>query len=251
MPSTAFVRDEINKKIPGALGFYERRSRETLATGITALDSEIAGIPRHALSQICGPSSSGRTTLLISLLAQATRNGECCALVDAMDRFDPGSAKASGVDLAQLLWVRCGGQSRSALKIKNVKRELIPVEQAFAAADLIMQSGCFGLLAVDLADVPSGLVAKVPLSTWFRFSRAVENKPMVLVFLLPEIAAGSYAGLVLRLAPSSPVWRGRQDLPHSFLLRQLDLEAVVVRTGDRKPPQPVQPRFTAKSRWGL
>ena len=147
-----------------------------------------------------------------------------------------------------MLWIRCGGESRAAQKVKNVRPELRQVEQAFASADLLMHGG-FGLVVVDLGSVPPHLVAKVPLSTWFRFSRAVEDKPMALVFLLSEPSGSSYAGLVLRLF-SRPQWCGNHVRSHTFFLQQLRIEATVARTEDRKLPQAVKPQFSAVCRWG-
>ena len=246
--SVIIIKKQIEAKIPAAFGFYERRKRETIPTGIPELDSAIGGVPRRALSEICGPPSSGRTTFLMSLLAHATRNGECCALVDATDCFDPSSAESSGVQLSRLLWLRCGGESKSAGKPKNTKPELKPVEQAFATADLLLQGGGFGLLMVDLGGVPSRLISKVPLSTWFRFSRAVEDKPTALVFLLAEPCGASYSGLVLRLF-SWASWSGNNIRSHCSFLQQLRIDAAVERCAERKPPQSVKPQFTAARRW--
>src|SRR5437763_17189005 len=85
-------------------------SRDELAiapTGITALDARLGGgFPRGQLSELVGPRSSGRTSVLLRLLAAATARGELAALVDAGDRFDVASAAAAGIDLEQLLWVR-------------------------------------------------------------------------------------------------------------------------------------------------
>jgi recombination protein RecA len=250
MPSAVLIREQIAAKIPGAFGAYQRGKRETIPTGIPTLDSVIGGVPLRALSQICGSPSSGRTTVLMSLLASATSRQECCALVDATDCFDPSSAEAAGVELSRMLWIRCGGESKMAQKVRNVRPELKPMEQAFASADLLMHGGGFGLVVVDLANVRPHLVAKVPLSTWFRFSRAVEDKPMALVFLLSESTGGSYAGLVLRLLSSQPQWSGNLVRSHTFFLQHLRIEAAVVRTEDRKPPQAVKPQFTAACRWG-
>ena len=62
--------------------------------------------PAGALSEISGPSSSGRTTLLLRLLARATAAGSCAAVIDPSDGFDPPSAEAQGVVLDRVLWVR-------------------------------------------------------------------------------------------------------------------------------------------------
>ena len=85
----------------------ERPSPEMVPTGVPAIDALTGGLPRGALTEIVGPASSGRTSLLLSLLAQATARQEACALVDASDAFDPESAVAAGIDLKRLLWVRC------------------------------------------------------------------------------------------------------------------------------------------------
>src|SRR5436305_12439310 len=76
-------------------------------TGITALDARLGGgFPRGQLSELVGPRSSGRTSVLLQMIAAATARGELAALVDAGDRFDVASAAAAGIDLEQPLWVR-------------------------------------------------------------------------------------------------------------------------------------------------
>ena len=64
------------------------------------------GLPRGQLSELTGACSSGRMTLLLQLMAAATRRGEIAALVDTHDRLDVASAAAAGVDLDRLLWIR-------------------------------------------------------------------------------------------------------------------------------------------------
>src|SRR5438034_11583311 len=76
--------------------------------------------PRGAVTEIYGPPSSGRTTLLLSALAQATATEEVCALIDVDDAFDPASASAAGVALNRLLWIRCGGHPERALKVTDL-----------------------------------------------------------------------------------------------------------------------------------
>jgi recombination protein RecA len=109
MSSVATIRSQVERRIPGALTVYERQTPEVFPTGIAAIDRETGGIPKGALTQICAPVgiTSGRTTLLLSLLAQVTGKEQFCAVVDAGDCFDPESAEAMGVSLSRLLWVRC------------------------------------------------------------------------------------------------------------------------------------------------
>jgi recombination protein RecA len=68
------------------------------------------GLPIGAVSEVVGPECSGRTSLALSFLAQATQASKVCAWIDVSNAFDPLSAAAIGVDLARLLWVRCGVQ---------------------------------------------------------------------------------------------------------------------------------------------
>jgi RecA/RadA recombinase len=78
-----------------------------VTSGILALDALTGGLPRGCVIEICGPPSSGRTTVLAAL-ASATRRGEYCAVIDASDALDPHTLADAGIDLDHLLWVRCG-----------------------------------------------------------------------------------------------------------------------------------------------
>ena len=182
------------------------------STGIAALDALLGGgIPRGHLTEIVGARSSGRTGVLLALLAHATRHGELAALVDAGDALDPTSAAKAGVELDRLLWVRCGGDFQKALR----------------AADLIARGGGFGLVALDLADLPGEAIARVPLSAWLRLSRAVEGSSTALVLLGSERSAGSFAALAVAIRPRRIRWAGEPSSPG--LLRGLEAEAHLVR----------------------
>src|SRR6185312_8831414 len=93
-----------------------RPAPDLVPTGIPPLDAATGGLPRGALTEIVGPPSSGRTSLLFSVLAQAAARREFCALVDAADAFSPHAAAAAGADLTRLLWVRCAHNAEHALK---------------------------------------------------------------------------------------------------------------------------------------
>jgi hypothetical protein len=134
-----------------------------------------------------------------------------------------------------LLWVRCAAKHRHR-----------PLEQAFKAADIIVQNGGFGLIAVDLGNIEEKLVCKVPLTTWFRFARVVEKMPAALVFLLSCPAAQNCTGLILRLQGAAPAWTGAEKVSHARFLSQLDCEVEIGRSRMRKPVQSVGlPRFAA------
>ncbi len=189
----------------------EARPANALAsTGIPAIDALAGGLPRGALSEIYGPASSGRTSLVLSALAEATARQEVCALVDASDSFDPASAAAAGVDLSRVLWVRCG--AATALRPRAADRSISrggdsdeqaqrfrPLERVLKVTDLLLQSGGFGMVLVELGDVPPQMARRIPLTSWFRFRRAVENTPTVLLVVEQEPYAKTCASLVLKM----------------------------------------------------
>jgi recA bacterial DNA recombination protein len=185
----------------------------TLATGIQQVDQLTGGIPLGALSEICGSSpSSGKTSVLMSLIAQSSQK-HLCALVDATDSFDPESAAAIGVSFPRLLWVRCG---------KN-QTELSPLQQAFKVADILLENGMFGLIAVDISGIPERFVAQIPASRWFRFSQMIEQQPSALVFLERNPHAISYASLVLQMKMDHAIFSGD-------LLTGIQVKAELIRT---------------------
>src|ERR1700692_477446 len=163
---------------------------ENVSTGLSELDALVGGLPRGALTEIFGSSCSGRTSLLFSALGARTTHAEACALIDGCDAFDPHSAEAAGIDLKQLLWVRC----------RNI-------EQSFRATDFLLQAGGFGFIALDLSDIPRELVHRVPLDNWFRFRRAVEGTPTILLVLDQEPHAKTCASLVLRVNAERSRWK--------------------------------------------
>ena len=229
MLSASAVRLQVETRIPSAFSLYKRPELRTIPTGIFAIDELTNGVPVSALSEICGV---GKTSVLLSLLAQATQREHYCALVDAKDSFDPASARAIGVYLSRLLWIRCG----------KSKQELPPLEQAFRAADLLIQGGGFGIVAVDLSNFSERLLNKIQPATWFRFAHVAEKQDTALVFLEPRPFATSCAGLVLNLRSKSQIWCGK-------LLTNLDIEVEVVRTRDKKSSQSVRPELSLKTQW--
>lgn len=233
------IRSHVESRLPGSLFSYMPPGPEMIATGIQSLDRTVGGIPKSGLTQICAPAvSTGRTTLLLSVMQKVTSQEESCALVDASDCFDPASAEAAGIDMPRLLWVRCaGGKGMRSL------------EQAFKAADIIVQNGGFGLIAVDLGNIEERLVRKVPLSTWFRFARVVEKMPTALVFLLSHPAAQSCSALTLHCTVKESRWHGCEKVSHANFLSGLECEFEIGRSRMRKPAQSVPQRFTATSVW--
>ena len=282
-----------------------RPAPEMVSSGIPAIDAMTGGLPRGCLTEICGPASSGRTTLLLAALAAATRRGECCVVVDASDALDPHSAAAAGVELDRLLWVRCGEdppksrtQGRAISRASSVQeagarevgassqvafdfdrtgwKENGPrqsehrLEQVLRATDLLLESGGFGLIVLDLGDLPPQAARHIPLTTWFRFRRAIEYTPTILLAIEHHPIAGSCSSLLLKLGSSDPtmpadesaaerrnkIARGERPAiaypiagpTPSHLLTGLDITAELIRSRlDRKPARSVA--FTTKTAW--
>jgi hypothetical protein len=143
-----------------------------------------SGLRRGSIAEIYGVRSSGRSSLALQILAEATRQGEVIAVVDLQNSFSPHAAKAAGVGLRQLVWIRCGGNA----------------EHAIRTCDLLLHAGGFGVVLLDLCDASPRVLNRIPLSYWYRFRRAVENTPTVLLLLsdTPQARATSQQQLQTR-----------------------------------------------------
>jgi RecA/RadA recombinase len=342
--------------IPGvrtASNLEVRPAPEMVPFGISALDALTGGVPRGALTEMVGPASSGRTSVMMALMAEVTRRQEVCALVDVTDSFDPASAEAAGVDLRRVLWVRCGNGSRqpstasmlpgtptmnvpqsaltndtelqqaitsgcfeasrgrrepvlqtmnkvappakniswsihenydsrlrhamvnggenykartpSPAPARKVERPLPQrvtprnfvaaqkakwdrLDQALKALDLLIQSGGFGLVIVDLGDIPVEQARRIPLTSWFRFRRAVENTPTILMALAKDSCAKTCASLVMQL--SADPKRSGHSLTHVSLLDGLNVHVDVLRTRlERKPVRSAGASLETRTLW--
>ena len=181
--SKAEIESSIASRFGDAFRIHEKTAPETLSTGITEVDALTGGIPRGAITEIFGPGSSGRTSLLYSALAYATAHDELCALVDTSDVFAPSAAATAGVDLERLLWTRCAGN----------------LEHAFKATDLLLHAGGFGLVVLDIGDVAAKDARRIISSWWYRFRRTVENRATAIIVISEEACTRSCAALTLEL----------------------------------------------------
>jgi len=245
-----------------------RPTPEMVSCGIREIDEFSGGLPRGGLSEICGPASSGRTSVLLAVLAAATRRREVCALVDATDALDAASAAAAGVELERLLWIRCsqaaGGSRTSDLgrRTSGIGHQTLGEEseirwprsdargpmsdarldQALRVTDLLLQSGGFGLVAIDLGDVPDSAARRIPLASWFRFQRAVEPTSTVLLVVAQAPCAQTCASVLIKLSALSYQLSVKSGTgpAHAQLLDGLHIEGELLRSRmQRKPSQSV------------
>ncbi|HLK69013.1 MAG TPA: hypothetical protein VKU19_36525 [Bryobacteraceae bacterium] len=228
MTAAATLQQQFKSVLGGHLDWQSRPLPEQVWTGVSEIDSATGGLPRGCLTEIIGPASSGRTSLLLAILAKATAREEICALVDAEDAFDPTSAAAAGVRLDRLLWVRSSHNAEHALK----------------AADLLIQGGGFGLIVMDLGDTSIGTARRISLTSWFRLRRAVEHTPTVLLTLSRQSNAKTCASLTLECRRDRALWRGA--LPQTPTNPQpLLLVGMGVRVTSRNRSKVCSPAFTA------
>jgi len=167
------------------------------ATGIAAVDATLGGgFPRGQLSEIVGPHSSGRASLLLRTIASATARGELVALVDALDMLDVASADAAGIDLSRLLWIRGHVVVHPGLCRDLNQRAM---EQAIRALTLVLSAGNFGLVVFDLGEAPLEAIRRLPFTTWLRLQRLVEGSQTMAVLIGRQPMARSSAGLTVVL----------------------------------------------------
>lgn len=107
---------------------------EAISTGSIGIDIAlgIGGMPKGRIVEIYGPESSGKTTLALSVIAQAQKKGGTCAFIDAEHALDPSYAKKIGVDIENLLISQPDAG-----------------EQALEITDTLVRSGAVDVLVVD------------------------------------------------------------------------------------------------------
>ncbi len=107
---------------------------QAIPTGALALDLAlgIGGVPRGRIVEVFGPESSGKTTLIYHVLAEAQKLGGVCAFIDAEHAMDPLYAKQIGVDIDELLVSQPDYG-----------------EQALEIADMLVRSGAIDVVAID------------------------------------------------------------------------------------------------------
>ena len=107
---------------------------ESISTGSLGLDIAlgIGGLPRGRVVEIYGPESSGKTTLTLSVIAQAQKTGGTCAFIDAEHALDPSYAQRLGVNVEDLLV----SQPDTG-------------EQALEIADMLVRSAAIDVIVID------------------------------------------------------------------------------------------------------
>ncbi len=321
MPTATALREQIEsvlaRRIPAALSVPPRSVPELLPTGIAEVDALLeGGLPLGGVTEVIGRASSGRSTLVLSVLAGITREGAAAAYVDVSDALDPLSAAAMGIDLGRLLWVRAGGSANETsgslavtdkwpLEVRTRSKERddvkygrggshprtemrgmehaverlfqakaspenaeIPfvdytprcseslrgrritrspervapktntatedprlrpaskfrrhstakevwdrLDQGLRATDLLLNTGGFRAIVVDMGDVGPEQARRVPLASWYRFRLQAEKSQALLLLVTQTACAGSCASVVLGCLEADERWQYADEAP--------------------------------------
>lgn len=183
------------------------------------------GLARGEMVEVIGGRTCGRFSLVLSVLAGATRRGESAALVDLGDQLDPLAAEICGVDLERLLWLRP-----------------VHLKQALGGAELLLGTG-FDLVVLDLGTppVPGGRGVE---ASWLRLARRAQAHRGALLVSTPYRASGTAAQAVLELRARGPgrsggCWLGRGEEPRLLAGIESGLELLKARTRLRHAGQGV------------
>jgi recombination protein RecA len=132
--AVAQIERQFGKGAIMRMGDTPMTEMSSIPTGSLALDIAlgIGGIPRGRIVEIYGPESSGKTTMVYHLIAQAQKRGGLCAFIDAEHAMDPAYAKNIGVDVDELLLSQPDHG-----------------EQALEIADLLVRSAALDVIAID------------------------------------------------------------------------------------------------------
>ena len=145
---------------------------EAVSTGSLGIDIAlgIGGMPKGRIVEIYGPESSGKTTLALSVIAQAQKKGGTCAFIDAEHALDPSYAKKIGVNVEDLLI----SQPDSG-------------EQALEIADTLVRSGAIDVMVVDsvgeMGDSHMGLQARLMSQALRKLTSTVARSNTLIIFI--------------------------------------------------------------------
>jgi len=168
------------------------------------LETSGLAFTRGSIAEIAGEPSSGKTSLSLTLLARLTAAGEICAVVDSCNSFDPRSAVLAGVELENLLWVKCGGE----------------IEKAFLSADYLVQAKGFGAIWLNLNGLAQQKLRMVPKTYWYRYRNRIKETPTLLLVTAEESVAGSASQQSFLFAREQAGWSGKGQFK---LLREFQI----------------------------
>lgn len=164
------------------LGSSETLDIPSISTGSLGLDIAlgIGGLPKGRIVEIYGPESSGKTTLVLHVIAEAQKKGGSCAFIDAEHALDPGYAKKLGVVIEDLL-VSQPDTGEQALEIADtlVRSAAFDVIVIDSVAALVPRAEIEG----DMGDNHMGLQARLMSQALRKLTSSVAKSNTILIFI--------------------------------------------------------------------
>lgn len=164
------------------MGDREHVAMPSISTGSLGLDIAlgIGGLPKGRVVEIYGPESSGKTTLTLSVIAEAQKLGGTCAFIDAEHALDPSYAEKLGVNVDDLML----SQPDTG-------------EQALEVTDMLVRSGAIDVLVVDsvaaltpraeiegdMGDTHVGLQARLMSQALRKLTGNIKNSNCLVIFI--------------------------------------------------------------------
>ncbi|MGA2910333.1 MAG: recombinase RecA [Candidatus Microgenomates bacterium] len=162
-------------------GEGQKYTIDVIPTGSIAVDLAlgVGGLPRGRITEIFGPEASGKTTLALSVIAEAQKKGGQCAFVDAEHALDPQRAEILGVDLDNLLMSQ-PDTGEQALEITEtlIRSGAIDVVVVDSVAALVPRAELEG----EMGDAVMGMQARLMSQALRKLTGAISKSKTVLIF---------------------------------------------------------------------
>ena len=176
------IEKEFGRNSIRRLGQFEKVDVGAIPTGSLSLDLAIGigGVPRGRVIEVFGPESSGKTTLALSIVAQAQKEGGVAAYIDAEHALDPKYAEKIGVRLDDLL-VSQPGHGEQALDICDllVRSNAVDVVVVDSVAALVPKAELDG----DMDDTQVGIQARMMSKAMRKLTSAISTSKTTVIFI--------------------------------------------------------------------
>jgi len=176
------IEKQFGKGAVMRMGDHERQAIPAISTGSLGLDIAlgIGGLPKGRIVEIYGPESSGKTTLTLSVIAEAQRMGATCAFVDAEHALDPDYAGKLGVNVDDLL-VSQPDTGEQALEITDmlVRSNAVDVIIVDSVAALVPKAEIEG----EMGDMHVGLQARLMSQALRKITGNIKNANCLVIFI--------------------------------------------------------------------
>ncbi|MBU3057755.1 recombinase RecA [Pseudomonas indica] len=176
------IEKQFGKGAVMRMGDHDRQSIPAISTGSLGLDIAlgIGGLPKGRIVEIYGPESSGKTTLTLSVIAEAQKQGATCAFVDAEHALDPDYAGKLGVNVDDLL-VSQPDTGEQALEITDmlVRSNAVDVIIVDSVAALVPKAEIEG----EMGDSHVGLQARLMSQALRKITGNIKNANCLVIFI--------------------------------------------------------------------